>query len=149
MFRPARADERDLLDEMTLAGVRYWGHHLNHPEAYEGLAEWLKDEDGPENHDVFVLEEDGGVLGFYELRDRDSHVELVRMFMETDLIGRGYGRLLWEQAVVRAAEKHDRMLIMSDPQAVGFYRAMGATFEEEQVVSPGFSLSKFWYDLRT
>ena len=67
MFRPARADERGLLDEMTLAGVRHWGHRLNHPGAYKDLAESLKAEDGPENHDVFVLEEDGGVVapGFF------------------------------------------------------------------------------------
>ena len=138
----------DLLDEMTLAGVRHWGHHLNHPEAYAGLTQMLRAQDGPEHHDVFVVEEDGDVVAFYELRDRGNHVELLRMFMKTELIGQGYGRLLWEHAVTRAAETHDRMLIMSDPAAVGFYAAMGAALEQQQEVAPGFSLGKFWYDLR-
>lgn len=147
MFRRAMAHDADLLDEMTLAGVRHWGHHENHPEAYAGLADQLETEDGPENHPVFVLEEDGEVVAFYELRDRGDHVELLRMFMRSDLIGQGYGRILWNHAVVQAAQLHDRMLIMSDPGAISFYAAMGATFERSQEVAPGFSLGMYWYNL--
>lgn len=147
MFRRARADERDLLDEMTLAGVRYWGHDENHPEAYAGLAALLEKEPGPENHPVYVLEEDGEVAGFFELRDRGDHVELLRMFLRPELIGKGYGRRLWEEATAVAAESHERMLIMSDPKATSFYEAMGAILEEEHTVAPGFTLGKYWYEL--
>ncbi len=146
-FRRARADERDLLDEMTLAGVRYWGHDQKHPEAYNGLATSLAAEAGPENHPVFVLEEDGRVIGFYELRDRGDHVELLRMFLLPELIGDGYGKVLWDHAVGQARSSNDRMLIKSDPGAVGFYSAMGARLEKQQEVAPGFSLGIFWYDL--
>lgn len=146
-FRRARADERDLLDEMTLAGVRYWGHDQRHPEAYNGLAKTLAAEAGPENYPVFVLEEDGRVVGFYELRDRGDHVELLRMFLLTELIGEGYGKVLWDHAVEQARSRSDRMLIKSDPEAVGFYSAMGARLEKRQEVAPGFSLGIFWYDL--
>lgn len=147
MFRRAISGDRDLLDEMTLAGARHWGHHIEHPEAYAALAAQLKAEDSPEHHLVFVLEEDDEVVAFYELRDRGDHVELLRMFMRTDLIGQGYGRVLWNHAVEQAAQTHDRMLIMSDPGAVGFYAAVGATFERNQEVAPGFSLGAFWHDL--
>ncbi len=147
MFRRATASDRALLDEMTLAGARHWGHDHAHPEAYAGLAAHLKAEDGPEHHPVFVREEAGEVIAFYELRDRGDHVELLRMFMSNDLIGQGYGRVLWNHAVEQAAQMHDRMLIMSDPGAVGFYRAVGATFERSQEVAPGFSLGVFWHDL--
>ena len=148
MLRRATAHDRTILDEMTLAGARHWGHHVKHPEAYAGLAEQLKAEDGPENHPVFVLEEDEEVVAFYELRDRNDHVELLRMFMRTDLIGRGYGRTLWNHAVDQAAQMRDRMLIMSDPGATGFYTSVGATFEGSQEVAPGFSLGLLSYDLR-
>ena len=147
MFRRATASDRDLLDEMTLAGARHWGHHEEHPEAYAGLAAQLEAEDSPEHHSVFVLEEDGEVIAFYELRDRGDHVELLRMFMRNDLIGQGYGRVLWSHAVDQGAQTHDRMLIMSDPGSVGFYAAVGATFERSQEVAPGFSLGIFWHDL--
>ena len=148
MFRRARADERETLDEMTLAGIRHWGHDQNHPEAYQGLLGHVESEDGPEVHPVFVLEEDDEVVAFYELRDRDDHVELVRMFMRPDLIGGGYGRTLWTHAVEQAASMSDRMLIMSDPGALGFYEAMGARFERHVEVAPGFLLGVYWYNLR-
>ena len=104
MFRRATADDRDLLDELTLAGVRHWGHHRTSPAVYAGFAEHIGAADGPENHPVFVLEEDGEVVAFYELRDRGDHVELLRMFMRQDLIGQGYGRMLWNHAVDQAAQ---------------------------------------------
>lgn len=132
---------------MTLAGARHWGHDQAHPEAYAGLAAQLTAEDGPENHPVFVLEEDGEVIAFYELRNRGDHVELLRMFMRNDLIGKGYGRVLWNHAVDQGAQTHHRMLIMSDPGAVGFYAAVGATFERSQEVAPGFCLGIFWRNL--
>jgi len=37
---------------------------------------------------------------------------------------------------------------MSDPGAVGFYRAMGAEYERDVEISPGFRLGVFWYQLR-
>ncbi len=147
VFRRARADERELLDSMTLEGVRHWGHHETAPEAYADLVESLAREPGPENNPVFVLEENGGVIGFYELRDRGDHIELLRMFLRPDFIGRGYGRRLWDEAVATAGESSDRMLIMSDPAACGFYEAMGATLEKMIDVAPGFALGKYWFDL--
>lgn len=147
MFRRARVDDREILDGMTLAGARYWGHDQNHPDAYQRLAQQVAAEPGPENHPVFVLEDDEGIVGFYELRDRDEHIELLRMFQRPDLIGQGYGRVLWNHAVEEAARTHDRMLIMSDPGATAFYAAMGAGLAEELEVATGFTLGVFWYDL--
>lgn len=146
-FRRARAEDRVLLDEMTLAGIRFWGHDVKHPEAFAGFAEAVAAEPGPENFPVFVLEEEADVLGFFELRDRGDHGELLRMFLRVDLIGSGYGRRLWSEAVKRASESHDRMLIMSDPGARGFYEAMGAVLESEIEVAPGFALGRYWFDL--
>lgn len=146
-FRPAQAEDRTTLDDMTLAGVRFWGHHENHPEAYAGLEGALLSESGPENHPVWVLEDGRDIVGFFELRDRGDHIELLRMFLRLDLIGHGLGRVLWDEAVTVASRSHDRMLIMSDPGAAGFYGAMGATHEADIEVAPGFSIGKFWYEL--
>lgn len=147
MFRRATAEDRTLLDEMSLAGVRYWGHHENHPEAYARLVAQLERASGPENNPVFILEENGEVVGFFELRDHGDHIELMRMFLAPHLIGSGYGRSLWEEAVAVAARSHDRMLIMSDPGAAGFYEAMGATLETDVTVAPGFALGRYWFQL--
>jgi GNAT superfamily N-acetyltransferase len=146
-FRPARPDEAERLGEMTLAGVRHWGHHEHHPEAYAGLASDLPDGDHIAQNPTYVLEENGAVIGFYSLIPSEDHVELYQMFLDVDRIGTGLGRRLWEHAISEAARHGQRMLIKSDPMAVGFYRAMGAVQERAVEVAPGFELGIFWYDL--
>jgi hypothetical protein len=69
------------------------------------------------------------------------------MFQRVELIGKGYGRLMWDHAVEQASAMEDRLLIKSDPEAVGFYSAMGASLERTQEVAPGFMIGVFWYSL--
>jgi GNAT superfamily N-acetyltransferase len=149
MFRRARSDEAERLREMTLDGIRHWGHHVRFPELFETMADSLSTAEEIGQNSVYILEEDGEMVGFYELKDREDHVELLRMFLDVDRIGHGYGRLLWGHAVVEAATISHRMRILSDPEAVGFYAAMGATLERMHEVAPGFSLGVFWYDLES
>ncbi len=146
-FRRATSADRDVLDEMTLAGVRYWGHHVEHPEAYAGLVAELAAGDDPADHRVLVWEDEEGIAGFIDLRDRDDHVELLRMFLRTELIGRGHGRALWDRAVQEASTMGDRILIVSDPDAADFYEAMGARAERTVEPVAGFALTVFWHDL--
>ena len=147
-FRPARPDEAELLGEMTIAGVSYWGHDVNFPENVEHLRQNnLPTSAYIEESPVFVLEEQGQVIGFYGLKQHDDFVDLVYMFLEPDRIGHGYGRRLWEHAVSQAARLSDRMRILSDPGATAFYAAMGASKERELDAGHGFRLTLFWYDL--
>jgi ribosomal protein S18 acetylase RimI-like enzyme len=69
------------------------------------------------------------------------------MFVRTDLIGSGHGRTLWDHAIAEAARTHDRMLIESDPEAIGFYRAMGAELEVTVEPVSGFTIGRLWYAL--
>ncbi len=147
VFRRADPSEFGLLDAMTLAGVRHWGHHETHPDAYNGLVSELATDEEVDRATINVIDRDGDIVGFYDLRDRGDHVELVRMFQRPDLIGTGLGRRLWDHAVVEAGEIGNRMLILSDPAATGFYERMGARLEKRIEVEPGFSLGVFWYDL--
>lgn len=80
VWRRATAEDKETLDALTLAGLRHWGHDRHHPAAYEGLVSQLEFEDSPELHPVWVREDAEGIAGFYELRDRADHVELLRMF---------------------------------------------------------------------
>ena len=92
VFRRARGDEADVLGDLTIRGVSYWGHDVNFPE----LVEDLRNNDLPtaeyiEESPVYVLEEGGERIGFYGLEDRGEHVELRYMFLGTDHIGRDMG----------------------------------------------------------
>lgn len=145
-FRRVGPDESEILNEMTLAGIRHWGHHENFPDAYNGLAADLETHDITGNA-VIVVEDDDEVVGFYEVVDRDDHIELLRMFQKVDRIGSGLGRLMWEHAVAEASTRSDRLKIISDPGATGFYEKMGAERESTFEPVPGFELGVYWFDL--
>lgn len=79
---------------------------------------------------VVVLVEEDTPLGFYALSpgDRRDEGEISLFFVEPAVIGRGIGRALWNHAVAKArAEGLTRLKVLSDPFALGFYRAVGAT----------------------
>ena len=148
--RLRRADpaEAERLGEIVIAGVSYWGHDINYPAAIEALRA-----DGPPTagyvarSPVFVLEDGDGLIGFYGLGVESDHIDLIYLFLVTDRIGAGNGRRLWEHAISEAARHGKLLLIKSDPMAVGFYEAMGATRGPDVEISPGFSLTTLTLDL--
>jgi GNAT superfamily N-acetyltransferase len=65
---------------------------------------------------------------------------LDHFFLETKLIGQGYGRQLWNHCVRQAQEKGwTEFTFWSDPHSLGFYEHMGAIKIEERpmVTLPG------------
>ena len=147
-FRRADPAEAERLGEIVIAGVSYWGHDANYPAAVESLrAEGLPTPDYVARSPVFVLEDGDGLIGFYGLGVEPDHVELIYLFLDTDRIGEGNGRRLWDHALIEAARHGHRLLIKSDPMAVGFYEAMGATRGAELEISPGFRLTVLTLDL--
>jgi len=147
-FRRADPAEAERLGEIVIAGVSYWGHDVNYPAAIESLrAEGLPTRDYVARSPVFVLEDGDDLIGFYGLGVEPDHVELIYLFLDTDRIGAGNGRRLWDHALAEAAKHGTRLVIKSDPMAVGFYEAMGATRGPEVEISPGFRLTVLTLDL--
>jgi GNAT superfamily N-acetyltransferase len=84
-----------------------------------------------------VLEVGGRVVGLYVLRGEAPEMELSRMMIEPDMIGQGYGRVLWDHAVEIARGLGVREItIDGDPNAEGFYQRMGAETVGEHEWSP-------------
>jgi len=80
-------------------------------------------------HPVYCALRDGEVLGFYALsRARDAgELELEHMWVRPDLVRAGVGRALFAHLVRRMRTlRATRLRIVSDPNAEGFYRRMGA-----------------------
>ena len=147
-FRRAEPSEATRLGEIVLAGVRYWGHHRTHPAAVDALqASGLPTSEYVGRSPVFVLEDADGLIGFYGLGVELDYVELIYLFLDTHRTGTGFGRRLWQHALLEAARHGSRLLIKSDPRAVGFYAAMGAVAGDDVEISPGFFLTKFTYEL--
>ena len=124
--RVARPDEVEQLSDLALRSKAYWG--------YDGaFLEACRDEltltpDYLDTNPTFVLEDDGRVVGLYSLESMEAgEVELGMLFIDPDVIGRGYGSKLLAHAVQTAARHgHRTIWIQSDPGAEGFYRSHGA-----------------------
>ncbi|HKQ54022.1 MAG TPA: GNAT family N-acetyltransferase [Pyrinomonadaceae bacterium] len=140
-IRAAVAGEVLLLSDLALRSKAHWGYDADFLEACR--AELTIPEDYVRHAPLFVLEEDGRVVGFYGLREEGGELELLYLFVEPTAIGGGYGKQLWEHAVETAARLgFRRITIESDPYAEAFYLAMGArrVGEISSNVRPGRTL---------
>ena len=111
---------------MALEAKRYWGY----PEHW--IKHWESDltisSDFIHDNYVYVAEENGQIQGFYALIVTGDKAELDHMWVRPTLIGMGIGKELFLDAMERAASlKVIAVEILSDPNAAGFYRRMGAT----------------------
>lgn len=121
----ARADVTELTS-IALEAKRHWGY----PEAW--IQRWeLELTITPEHvkrNPTYIAMESGGILGFCSICSERNGASLTHLWVRPAAMGRGVGRLLFNKAeeVARNAGAH-HMKVVSDPNAEGFYRKMGAT----------------------
>jgi len=128
ILRLAKATECPSLSALALRSKAYWGYDPIFLQACR--AELTVHPAAATAGRVVVLEEQDTPLGFYALDtgERYDEGEISLLFVEPAVIGRGIGRALWEHAVDKARRQGLRRLkVLSDPFALGFYRAVGAT----------------------
>ena len=134
-IRRSTPEEADTLTQIALDAKRHWGypdHWIQHWESDLTItSDFIRD-----NH-VYVAEENGAIHGFYALRVGDNKAELEHMWVTPASIGTGVGKELFLDAMERAAKLDvNAVAIVSDPNAAGFYRRMGATQIGETDASP-------------
>ncbi|WLQ43094.1 GNAT family N-acetyltransferase [Streptomyces laculatispora] len=123
--RPGRPSEAAELTGLALRSKGHWGYD-------EAFLAACRDELTMAPADIdrrrtAVAEEDGRVLGFTTLEGAPPVGVLGMMFAEPDAVGSGVGRLLFGHVVAEARRLgFARFTIDADPNAEGFYRAMGA-----------------------
>lgn len=103
------------------------------------------------NYEFYVCVVEGRIAGFYalELLDLDN-AELDALFVEPEMIGRGFGRVLIEHAKERAIGLGIRRItIQGDPNTRAFYEAAGGIRDgrRESNSIPGRFLPVFRIDL--
>lgn len=128
ILRLAKSSECGSLTALALRSKAYWGYDPRFLQACRG--ELTVNPAAAAAGRVVVLVEEDTPLGFYALDsgERRDEAEISLFFVEPAVIGRGIGRVLWEHAVAKARSQGVRRLkVLSDPFALGFYRAVGAT----------------------
>ena len=124
-IRKALSEEAATLTTIANDAKRHWGY----PEHW--IKHWQDDltisPDFVAGHQVYVAEREGELLGFYALIIRKDKAELDHMWVAPAHIGTGVGKELFIHAMQNAARRDiDAVEILSDPNAEGFYRKMGA-----------------------
>lgn len=124
-IRRASPEEAAVLTRIAHDAKRHWGY----PEHW--LAHWQDDLTiSPEfvaANQVYVGERAGDLLGFYALVIKKEKAELDHLWVAPAHIGTGVGKELFIHAMQTATgQSIDAVEILSDPNAAGFYRKMGA-----------------------
>lgn len=124
-IRKALTDDAATLTRIAHDAKQHWGY----PEHW--LKHWQEDltisPDFVAANQVYVAESEGDLLGFYALVIQKEKAELDHMWVAPAHIGSGVGKQLFLHAMQSAAGQNiDAVEILSDPNAAGFYRKMGA-----------------------
>ncbi len=146
-IRKAQGREAQSLSKLAMYSKAYWGYSDAFMQACRN--ELLVTEEMIKNKSSYyaVAEEQGELVGFYSLEGvTESSVELGLLFVEPKHIGLGIGRKLIEHAKNHAKVSGGVTLyFQGDPNAEGFYRAVGATITGKQESSsiPGRFIPTF------
>jgi GNAT superfamily N-acetyltransferase len=138
-IRRARPAEAGVLSALALRSKAHWGYEADFLAACQD--DLTLSADDIVTSAVYVFDGVDAPSGFYRLVLQDgSVVELDAFFVEPAAMGQGVGRRLWRHAVSTATKLGcSEMVWQSDPQAEGFYLAMGAqrAGESASTVMPG------------
>jgi GNAT superfamily N-acetyltransferase len=149
-IRRARPEEAGVLSALGLRSKAHWGYDAEFLAACQD--DLTLSADDIASSSVYVCDGMDAPSGYYRLVVQDGGVaELDALFVEPAAMGQGVGRTLWQHAVATAATLGcSEMVWQSDPQAEGFYLAMGAlrAGESESTVTPGRMLPLMHFRLR-
>lgn len=146
-LRQATHADAAVLSALAMRSKAHWGYDAEFLAACEDELTVSADSIADPRKHWIVAHDDEQALGFYGLAriDKDC-AELEALFVTPDAIGSGVGRLLVSDATLRASKDgYKRIVIQGDPNAEGFYLAMGATRcgERESGSIPGRMLPLF------
>ncbi len=124
-IRRAELSEAEALTDLAMRSKAYWGYDEQFmAQCREGLT---VQPDAIEAGEVWVVEDEGRLLGVLELtQEEDDAVDVRLIFVEPGAVGTGVGRVLWDHAEARArALGAATLTVDADPNALGFYQRMG------------------------
>jgi GNAT superfamily N-acetyltransferase len=124
-IRRARPDEAAALTDLALRSKAHWGYDVAFMAACRD--ELTMTPEIVAAKPVFVFEAQSKIRGFYALEVHAMDADVSFLFVEPAAMGRGVGKVLWRHLTGEAKRLGAaRITIESDPDAEGFYQAMGA-----------------------
>ena len=110
-----------VLTKIAIAAKSHWGYPQRWIEIWLPILEVTKEYISKQ--EVWMAVEGDRPIGFYSLEGN----EVGGLWVLPEFIGHGIGRDLFQHALEKCSELgFDKLIIESDPNAVGFYKKMGA-----------------------
>jgi GNAT superfamily N-acetyltransferase len=128
IVRPARAGEARLLSDLCHRSKAAWGYDGAFMAGCRDALTVGEDEIARGGVAV-ACRADGSVAGVVALAagDAPGTVDLAKLFVAPGELRSGIGRILMRHAIAMASARGaQRMTILSDPNAAGFYERLGA-----------------------
>lgn len=122
-IRKATLNDKNILTKIAFAAKGYWGYS-------DDFLGKLKDDLTVTDEDIykkaiFLIEESGEIKAFYSLNVEAQKLE--SLFVHPTYIGKGYGKILWNDILCKAKEYQlDKFQFEAEPNAYEFYRKLGA-----------------------
>lgn len=124
-LRTPRIDELEAVSQLCLRSKAVWGYD---PAFLAACREELSvSVDDLQSSHVQIAEDETGIAAIAHVVPDEADAELKKLFVDPLRLQRGVGKLLfaWSVQIARAGGAI-RLNIDADPEAVGFYRRMGA-----------------------
>ena len=125
IIRSPNINELPGLSDLCFRSKAVWGYDQQFMEACR--RELSFDPQDLEQTHVAVAEEDCRILGVIQIKIRAGEAELLKLFVEPEVLRRGTGRALFAWATdISKRTGASRIVIEADPGAAPFYRKIGA-----------------------
>lgn len=123
-LRPPQRSDLAPASRLCLRSKAWWGYD----DAFHALCETeltLTDDDLA-NDKMIIAEDDRGMAGMAQVSRDETGCYLEKLFVDTDRIGQGVGRILYDWAIKAARDlRASELIVEADPDAVPFYERMG------------------------
>lgn len=130
VLRTPEPSEIEALDALCFLSKAHWGYDDEYMEACR--ASLRVDPAALADGRVQIALKDGAVAGVVQILVEAPKAELDLLFVEPKFIGTGVGKALFDWACAAAREKRTAyMMILSDPNARGFYEHLDAVYKED------------------
>ena len=120
-IKRASAEQAEALTKIAIAAKSHWGYPQRWIEIWLPILE--VSEEYISKHEVWMAVDNDRPIGFYSLEGN----EIGGLWVLPEFIGHGIGKVLFQHAIKQCSKLgYDKLIIESDPNAVGFYEKMGA-----------------------
>ena len=123
-IRPAVSSEADLLTQIAIAAKAHWGYPDRWMEIWK--SELTFTFEYFQQNESWVAEIDNIPIAFCTLLEKEGNAWIENLWVSPKYIGKGVGKKLFSHALELSRQRGFEWLqLEADPNAVGFYEAMG------------------------